>query len=204
VGLNAWPGYEFLYLAQEEGYFRDEGLDVRVVEFCFLSDARRAYERGQIDILGTTVIEVLQIRDNRLREPQIVQVVDCSDGADVIIARPGFASGASLKGARVGVELASLGIYVLIRRLEKSGLSFADVETVFMDQLSMEEAFVELRKISPRIPVILPSGYSAETATENFLGFQLNGFLQKPYQMDSMRAIIQEALGPGKEYEPSG
>lgn len=141
VGINPWPGYEFLYLAQEKGFFLEAGLEVRLVEFSSLSDARRAYERGQINVLATTVIEVLQARDHSARSPQIVHVVDSSHGADVILARPGLADVASLRGARVGLELASLGVYVLARGLEQHGLSLADVTLVAMDQLSMEDAF---------------------------------------------------------------
>jgi len=141
VGINPWPGYEFLYLAQEKGFYREEGVEVRLVEFNSLSDCRRAYERGQIDAMGSTVIEVLQARDQSSRSPQVVQVVDYSCGADVILAKPDIANGKGLKGARVGVEMASLGVYILARGLEKNGLSLADVKAISMDQLSMEEAF---------------------------------------------------------------
>jgi NitT/TauT family transport system substrate-binding protein len=141
VGINVWPGFEFLYLAQEKGFYREEGLEVRLVEFNSLSDARRAYERGQINVLTSTVIEVLQARDNSSRSPQIVQVVDYSNGADVILARPGLTNGASLRGARIGLELASLGVYVLARGLERSGLSLADVKMVPVNQLSMEDGY---------------------------------------------------------------
>jgi NitT/TauT family transport system substrate-binding protein len=141
VGINAWPGFEFLYLAQEKGFYREEGLEVRLVEFNSLSDARRAYERGQINVLTSTVIEVLQARDNSSRSPQIVQVVDYSNGADVILARPGLTNGASLRGARIGLELASLGVYVLARGLERSGLSLADVKMVPVNQLAMEDGY---------------------------------------------------------------
>lgn len=138
IGLNAWPGYEFLYLAQERGFYRDAGVAVQLVEFNSLSDARRAYERGQIDGLGTTVIEVLQARQDHKRNLQIVDVVDYSDGADEVLARP---ERKDLRGARVGVELGSLGIYVLVRALEQNGLSLTDITAVNMDQLSMQEAF---------------------------------------------------------------
>lgn len=47
VGLNSWPGYEFLYLAQEKGYFREEEVDVRIVEFMSLSDARAPTNAGR-------------------------------------------------------------------------------------------------------------------------------------------------------------
>lgn len=143
IGINAWPGYEFLYLAQEKGFYRDEGVDIRILEFSSLSDARRAYERGQIDGLGTTVIDVLQIRDHSNRAPQIVQVVDYSDGADMVLARPGITSSATLRGKRIGVELGSLGVYILARCLEKHQLAPSDITLVSADQMSMEKEFLK-------------------------------------------------------------
>ncbi len=141
IGLNAWPGYEFLYLAQEKGFYREAGVEVRLVEFSSLSDARRAYERGQIDGLGTTVVEVMQARSLPGRNLQIVDVVDYSDGADVILATPELAGQESLRRARVGVELGSLGIYVLVRALEEQGLTLEDITIVSLDQLSMQQAY---------------------------------------------------------------
>lgn len=142
IGLDTWPGYEFLYLAQEKGFYRDEGVDVRLVEFNSLSDARRAYERGQIDGLGTTIVEVLQAREYSKRSPQIVQAVDYSDGADMLLVRPGITNAPGLRGARVGVELASLCVFVLYRALEKHGLSLNDVQLVSSDQATMSAAFL--------------------------------------------------------------
>lgn len=141
VGFNPWPGYEVLSLAAEQGFYRAEGVDVRVIEFNSLADERRAYERGQIDVLASTVIEVLQARDQSSRSPQIVQVVDYSNGADMIVAHGRFADVAALRGARIGVELASLGIYILARALARHGLAIGDVKMISMDQLSMESGF---------------------------------------------------------------
>jgi len=141
IGLNAWPGYEFLYLAQQKGFYREGGVEVRLVEFNSLSDARRAYERGQLDGLGTTVVEVLQARSQPGRNLQVVDVIDYSDGADVILAKPTRTGKDSLRGARVGVELGSLGIYVLARALEEQGLTLKDITPIALDQLSMQEAF---------------------------------------------------------------
>ena len=52
VGMNLWPGYEFLYLAKEKGYFLEEGINLQLYDFVSLSDSRRAFERGQIDVLA--------------------------------------------------------------------------------------------------------------------------------------------------------
>ena len=141
IGLNAFPSYEFLYLADVQGFYRDEGLEARVLEFGSLSDTRRAYERGQLDVMGGTVIEALVVRDQSDRSPQIVRVIDYSDGADVLLAQPWITSAATLRGARVGVELAALPVYVLGRGLEALGLHVGDIRTSSTDQATMEDAF---------------------------------------------------------------
>ena len=143
IGTNAWPGYEFLHLAQAKGYYEEAGVSVRLLEFSSLADCRRAYERGQIDGMATTVIEVLQARDQSTRSPRIVQVFDYSDGGDVILARSGIAGASALKDKRIGVELASLGVYVLARGLEEGGLDIQAVRAISMDQHSMEQALKE-------------------------------------------------------------
>lgn len=138
IGLNAWPGYEFLYLAEKLHLFEKHGVRVRLVEFNSLADARFAAERGSLDGLGTTVIEVLLARE---RSPEnalsITRVVDSSHGADVILARGSSKEMSSLKGKRVGVELGSLGVYVLARALESAHLSLSDVVPVAADQATM-------------------------------------------------------------------
>lgn len=141
ISINAWPGYEFLYLAQEKGFFAEEGVEVRLVEFGSLSDVRRAYERGQIDGMASTLIEVIQARDISPRTPQVFLVVDYSNGADVIMAPPAIKSIPELKGKHVGLELASLNVFLLARALEKHGLGIKDVQMIGSDQLSMEQMF---------------------------------------------------------------
>ena len=65
-----------------------------------------------------------------------------------------------------------------------------------MPDLDGAETFRELRHICPDVRVILSSGYSEEAATERFAGQGLAGFIQKPYQLETLIARIQQALGP--------
>ncbi len=64
-----------------------------------------------------------------------------------------------------------------------------------MPDLDGEETFRELHRIRPGIRVILTSGYSEEAATERFAGQGLAGFIQKPYQLGTPIARIQDVLG---------
>lgn len=140
IGINPWPGYEFAYLAAEKGYFENEGLDVRLVEFSSLGDARRAYERGQIDAFFGTAVEVVQSAAQSHRHPRIVLIADYSDGADQVLARREIATPLDLAGKRVGVERASLGGYIAARALESVGRSMGDVTIVHLEQVHMKKS----------------------------------------------------------------
>ena len=67
-----------------------------------------------------------------------------------------------------------------------------------MPRMDGEEAFEELRKISDDVPVILSSGYSEQDATEQFGDKGLAGFLQKPYEVASLKSKLRKALGNGE------
>jgi NitT/TauT family transport system substrate-binding protein len=139
VGVNLWPPGELLYLAHERGFFAEEGLDLRLVEFTSLSDSRRAFSQGKLDGFAATIIDVMTVRDLAARDARVVRVMNVSEGADLIIARTDLGEVTALRGARVGVEPASLGLYLLARALERHGLALADVTLVAMDQSLMVE-----------------------------------------------------------------
>lgn len=137
LGVNIWPGYEYLFLADTLGYYEDEGLVIQLVETNSLDDLRRAFERGKIDGMASTIVEVVQAAANSERLPKIFMVPDFSNGADVIVAANSINSIKELKGKKVGMALSSLGEYLVARALEKNGLSMADIIPVPMHQESM-------------------------------------------------------------------
>ena len=141
IGINPWPGYEFLYLAQEKGFFRDAGISVQIVEFSTLDDGRRAFEKGLVDGIGGTLMEVILSAYHSKREPKIISIVDHSNGSDALITKTKIASIDQLKGSRIGVEVSSIGIYLLYRALEEHGLSLTDITIVPMSPLQQEKSF---------------------------------------------------------------
>ncbi|MFH0983504.1 MAG: PAS domain-containing protein [Planctomycetota bacterium] len=64
-----------------------------------------------------------------------------------------------------------------------------------MPQLSGEEVLRELRRVRPKVPVVLSSGYNEEDAISQFIGEELAGFVQKPYRprelVEKLRAILE-------------
>lgn len=141
IGTIPWPGYEFLHLADELGYFTAEGANVRLVEFTSLTDARRAFERGQLDAWATTPVELLQSRERSGQRTQAFLILDYSDGADVILAHPPIGTVADLRGKRVAAEPGTLDVVLLYWALQSAGLSFTDIQLVPLPQNQVPRAF---------------------------------------------------------------
>ena len=55
-------------------------------------------------------------------------------------------------------------------------------------------AMSEIKKINPRLPVVLTSGYTQDVAVEAKSLIKPEAFLQKPYNLDSLSRIMSEVL----------
>jgi two-component system cell cycle sensor histidine kinase/response regulator CckA len=79
------------------------------------------------------------------------------------------------------------------------------IDVVILDMtmpgLSGEEAFGELRRLRPDVRVLLTSGYNEQEATSRFIGKGLAGFLQKPFQLSTLREKLFQILHCGTEPE---
>jgi len=74
----------------------------------------------------------------------------------------------------------------------------AEIDCVLLDltmpHMDGGEAFAELRRIQPDVRVILSSGYPEQEVMENFAGQGLAGFIQKPFRLDTLSALMQQTL----------
>lgn len=142
IGMNPWPGYAHLAVAVQAGLFAEQGIDAQLVEYPSLHDLSRGFADGQIDVLPSTLVEVLQLHAERGRLPEVVWLADQSCGGDAVVSR---SEPAGLRGHRIGFEAHSLGSYILARFLERHQLLAADVEAVSMSQDQMVLAFADGR-----------------------------------------------------------
>jgi NitT/TauT family transport system substrate-binding protein len=125
MGTVPWVGTEPLYLARDEGLF---AAPVHLAEYMNSTHKLRAFHNGVIDAAAVTLEEVVSL--NLGGQVQVVLVLDSSDGADCVVARPEVKTLADLKGRRVGAEDVMLPTYVLHRALEQVQLSVKDVQRV--------------------------------------------------------------------------
>jgi len=72
-----------------------------------------------------------------------------------------------------------------------------------MPHMDGEEAFRELRRLRPDVRVLLSSGYNEQEVTQRFAGKGLAGFIQKPYQVDTLAQALRKMLDSGAK-PPAG
>jgi PAS domain S-box-containing protein len=63
-----------------------------------------------------------------------------------------------------------------------------------MPRMDGEEAFRELRALRSDVRIVLASGYSAIDVQKRFAGGGLAGFIEKPYQLQKLGALLREVL----------
>ncbi|MFZ8932670.1 MAG: ABC transporter substrate-binding protein [Bacteriovoracaceae bacterium] len=138
IGVNPWPGYELLVTAKYFKKYEKHGLDVEIIEYGSLSDVRTAFINNHIDVMASTLIEVITAQVEINDPIEVLFATDYSNGPDVILSRVD-----NIKGKKIGCELGSLSMFMLGMALEKKGLSFEDVEVIPADQSNLEELFLE-------------------------------------------------------------
>jgi len=138
IAINPWPGYEFLFLAQEKGFFKQLDLDIKLLEMPSLADVLRVYNHGHADGMASTMIETVLAADNTQSPINLVLIPDYSFGGDIIIATDNIKDLKGLKGKRIGAEIGSLGMYILAQALAKHGLGLKDVDIINVEQLDAQ------------------------------------------------------------------
>jgi len=130
VGLVVFPGFEPIFLARSMGLFSDE--DIQLVDQGAAADALRAFRNGTVDVVGFTTDFAIEAMTTH-PTTRIIYTPDVSLGVDAVVAGPGIATVADLRGKRVGLEASTLGLFMLSRALDHAGLEWDDVEQVSID-----------------------------------------------------------------------
>ncbi|MBW7471458.1 ABC transporter substrate-binding protein [Marinobacter sp. M216] len=126
MGIHPWIGYEPLYLAEEFGWLSES---VTLFKGEAAADSMAGLLSGALDGAALTLDEMLRVKDQG-GDPVVVGVTDVSAGADALIVQPSIRELPELKGKRVAAELAGVSGILLIKILERAGLSRDDIVQV--------------------------------------------------------------------------
>jgi len=138
VGSAIWPGYEPLYLARDLGFYTQT--PVHLVEFPSASTVIRHFHGKTIDAAALTLDETLYLRQLGV-EINVVLIMDFSNGADVLLAKPGITRLEQLRGKTIGVEHTATGAVLLDGALSAAGLSIKDVKLRYLTVNEHDQAW---------------------------------------------------------------
>ena len=102
---------------------------------------------------------------------------------------------------RIGfsVVTAADGAEAIARFRERADDIICAIVDLTMPHVDGAETFRELRRMRPGVRVILSSGYNEQDVTQRFVGKGLAGFIQKPYQLSTLVAVLKDVLEKARE-----
>lgn len=134
IALTSWPGAEFLYLADEMGFFDQLGLNVEIVQLAKFSDARLAFSSGKVDGISQSMFELIHSHQLESRAAQAVLLLDFSNGGDVLIADKTIKRIDDLKGKSIATDFSPISLFFIRQSLKTAGLELSDVQLQESDE----------------------------------------------------------------------
>ncbi len=128
IAYSDWPGWVAWEIAIQKKWFEEEGVAVQFLWMDYVP-SMDAYAAGEVDAVTMTNGDALVV--GATGKPSVAIIInDYSNGNDMIVAAPGIASMAELKGKKIGVELGFVCHLLALKGLEAAGLTAADVTFV--------------------------------------------------------------------------
>lgn len=153
VGANAealklahstWVGYGPFYIAQEKGFFAEEGVEIELSVMENTPLKMGALMAGRVDLVASTADEFpTYMRDGK--PLKYILAVDNSNGGDGIVSNIDIATVADLKGRTVAFEEGSVSQFFVNALLRRAGLTQDDIKMVNMTATDAGVAFAANR-----------------------------------------------------------
>lgn len=141
LNVFTWAGYAPFILAEEKGFFTEEGVNVETTWIEDVGERRVAMASGNIDFESAT-LDIVSLNIVNGVDEVVVLELDRSNGGDGIVATNDIKTVADLKGKTIATREGDPGHFLLLYLLHEAGLSENDVIIQDMDAGAAGAAFV--------------------------------------------------------------
>ncbi|CAD0227388.1 ABC-transporter substrate-binding protein [Planktothrix agardhii] len=142
IGYSNWSGWWPWAIAESEGLFKANGLNVELKWFDGYLESLQAMAAGQLDGNCQTLNDTIAFVGDSKNGQVAVLINDNSAGNDKIIVAENINTIQDLKAKKVAVEEGLVDDFLLALALEKEGMSRQDVEIVNLETGAASAAFV--------------------------------------------------------------
>ncbi len=138
IGLDPWPGFGILYIAEDMGFFQQQGVNVQLVPFEAGFQTAQAFAEKRLDGGVSTLSDAIAMAAAGV-PLQVVWLVDQSIGGDVLVSN-GIERLADLRGKRIGLAFGTFGHVFTLALLKQAGLQASDFTIVNLDPSEVPSA----------------------------------------------------------------
>jgi NitT/TauT family transport system substrate-binding protein len=142
LGYSSWPGWWPWAIAEQEGLFAKNNVNVQLKWFDSYIASMEALAAGQLDGNCQTLNDTISFAADAINGEVAVLVNDNSAGNDKLIATSEIQQVKDLRDKKVALEAGIVDDFLLALILEKHGMSRRDVQIVGMDTDDAATAFV--------------------------------------------------------------
>lgn len=179
-------------IAQHEGFFAQNGVNVKVKEYASGKLALRGFMAGDVDVATSADIPIV-FQSLKRQDFKIISTIGSSDNEPRIIARKdsGINTPADLRGKRVATQKASAVHFFMHVFLLKNGMTTDDIELSYMKGKNLPAALVagEIDAFSMREPFI---GQASETlGADKVVVFSEPGLYRKTFNLVASKGILR-------------
>lgn len=141
LGYSSWPGWWPWYIAEKEGLFEANGVNVDLIWFDGYLESMEAFAAGQLDGNTQTLNDTISFAADAVNGEVVVLVNDNSAGNDKIIVTEDIQTIQDLVGKKVALEEGVVDDFLLTLALEEAELSRDDIDIVNLETGAAAAAF---------------------------------------------------------------
>jgi len=141
MGIQPWIGYGPWWIAADQGLFDAVGVEVEFIDFVTDSEVNAAFAAGEMDVSNLATHTAMKLFSNEVAL-EVILLEDASYDADAILAGPGIATVADLKGKSVAYEEGSTSDLLLNAALRDNNMTIADITPVPMPAADAGSALI--------------------------------------------------------------
>ena len=126
IGVNVFPGLGYIFIAQEKGFFKKNGVDVEIVLNEDYLAVQEQFADDDLDGAFMVYTDAIYANGHGI-DVRVVYISDHSVSGDVIVSKPEFTTVEDLEGKTISVEgINSFSHVFVLSVLQKHGLSDGD------------------------------------------------------------------------------
>ncbi len=141
VLLATWVGFSPFYIAEEKGYFKEEGLEVELSVSDNQATRRAAFSSGKIHAMIDTLDSLANGIPAGL-DAKCILKIDDSYGGDGLVVNKNIDSFKDLKGKTVAYQYGLPPQFFFLYLLKQNGMSSKDVKSLDMEASEAGAAFI--------------------------------------------------------------